>query len=106
MKRKWLVIVALVLAAATWMCRGIETAPKTARITPDSCTAALAAGDSRDEGDRKIAELQDQARGGSGRKLALEQLGYRYVARARVRNDAGDYTLAEQTAGCLTSMYP
>ena len=37
---------------------------------------------------------------------AAEHLGYRFVARARMSNDPGDYALAEQAAACLESMQP
>ena len=46
------------------------------------------------------------ARNGAQARDALERLGYLYVARARVSNDAGDYTLADMTAACLTASYP
>ena len=37
---------------------------------------------------------------------AAEHLGYRFVARARVSHDPGDYAIAEQAAACLESMQP
>jgi tetratricopeptide (TPR) repeat protein len=66
-----------------------------------SCAAALAASDDPD-----IARAQAAARGGPHERQALEQLGHVYVARARVRNDAGHYKLAEMTADCLESKHP
>jgi tetratricopeptide (TPR) repeat protein len=39
-------------------------------------------------------------------KAALEQLGYRYIARARMLNNAGDYKLAEKAAECLEAQQP
>ena len=59
-----------------------------------------------EQNDREIARLQNDVRASVDARPALEQLGYRFVARARRTNDAGDYTLAEQTADCLTSRYP
>jgi tetratricopeptide (TPR) repeat protein len=41
-----------------------------------------------------------------GRSRAAEQLGYRFIARARLSNDAGFYTLAEQAALCMASVDP
>ena len=37
---------------------------------------------------------------------AAEQLGYRFIARARLSNDAGYYKVAEQAAACLESIVP
>jgi tetratricopeptide (TPR) repeat protein len=72
----------------------------------DACAAALAAAPERNERDRAIARLQEQARDIARAKGALERLGYAYVARARVTNDDGDYKLAELTADCLDTRYP
>jgi tetratricopeptide (TPR) repeat protein len=73
----------------------------------DPCVVALAAApDSRLEVDRTIARLQDEARQQPRARRAVEQLGYQYVARARVHNDAGAYTLAEKAAECLESIDP
>ena len=57
------------------------------------------------ENDREIARCRTRCASVDARP-ALEQSGYRFVARARRTNDAGDYTLAERTADCLTSRYP
>ena len=74
---------------------------------PLACEAALAAGPERGDHDRTIARLQQDARDSNpGARGALERLGYAYVARARVRNDAGDYKLAEATAACLDARFP
>ena len=37
---------------------------------------------------------------------AIERIGYRLIARARLTNDDGDYTLATNTAECLESRHP
>ena len=57
-------------------------------------------------GDRDIATLQDDLRAGRAAARAAEHLGYRFVARARIANDPGDYAVAEQAAACLASMQP
>ena len=67
---------------------------------------ALAPSAGSSENDREIARLQIEVRASVDARPALEQLGYRFVARARRTNDAGDYKLAERTADCLTSRYP
>ena len=78
----------------------------TSAATPDSCAAALAPAPEQSDRDRAIARAQLGARGPGETRAALEQLGFLYVARARVANDPGDYTLASLTAGCLESRYP
>ena len=107
MKHKLLVLILLVTAiAATASCRQ----PKAALVRSDaasaSCVVALAPATQQNEIDRDIARLQEQARRQPDPKQALEQLGYRYVARARVANDPGDYKLAEKTAECIESASP
>ena len=57
-------------------------------------------------GDRDIAKLQDDVRERRAAARAAEHLGYRFVARARMSNDPGDYAMAEQAAACLESMQP
>ena len=56
--------------------------------------------------DRAIAAAQQDAGSGSQAGHALERLGYLFVARARLSNDPGDYTLAEKTADCLDARQP
>ena len=53
-------------------------------------------GDSRN--DREISRLQQQIRTGRNLQLALEQLGWAFVAKARESFDPGFYKLAEQCA--------
>ena len=40
------------------------------------------------------------------RRRAAEQLGYRFISRARLTNDPGFYKVAEQAAACLESIAP
>jgi tetratricopeptide (TPR) repeat protein len=63
--------------------------------------AAASAGD-----DSEIARLQADLRDGRSPARAAEQLGYRFISRARLSNDAGFYTVAEQAAACLESIEP
>jgi tetratricopeptide (TPR) repeat protein len=72
----------------------------------DACAAALAPAAGQSERDRAIARAQHDAGTPARAHGALERLGYLYIARARVSNDHGDYTLAEKAAGCLESRYP
>src|SRR5262245_3441894 len=68
-----------------------------------ACRAVIAApaGDDRD-----IARLQQDLRQRAQAPRAAEQLGYRFVARARVSNNSLDYAVAEQAAACLESLTP
>jgi tetratricopeptide (TPR) repeat protein len=94
------VVLALLVAPA---CNGSQ--PQTARATTLSrpCQVAVAA-DAGD--DATIATLQRDVRERRAPTRAAEQLGYRYIAKARLSNDAGFYTIAEQTAACLESFEP
>jgi tetratricopeptide (TPR) repeat protein len=67
---------------------------------------AFAPGRDQNDADREIARTQREARSVRRARQAIERLGYLYVARARVSNDAGDYKLAEAAAECLDSWYP
>jgi tetratricopeptide (TPR) repeat protein len=89
----------LVLAA----CHAAPLPPPPQVQTPTPCTVALAP---QADGDGEIRRLQDQARDAADPRHALEQLGYRYIARARTLNDPGDYTLAEKSAECLEMRQP
>src|SRR4029077_16672593 len=41
-----------------------------------------------------------------GTPAPREQLGYQFIARARIANDPGDYTLAERVATCIDEQQP
>jgi len=64
-------------------------------------TIAAAAGD-----DAEIVKLQADLRDQRAPARAAEQLGYRFISKARLSNDAGFYTRAEQAAACLDSLQP
>lgn len=85
-------------------CNRATTVSEPAR--PDlnrACSIAIAA-DARQDSDiatlqRDLAERRTPAR-------AAERLGYRFIAMARLSNDPGYYTVAEQAAACLESITP
>jgi len=107
MKPRSVVLTLLVLVTAgTAGCRQPKGPLVRSDGPPAACVVALAPATQRNETDREIAQLQEQARRAPNPKETLEQLGYRYVARARVGNDPGDYKLAEKTAECLESASP
>ena len=93
--------VALVLPFAHACSR---TTPQTdASALNPACLVAVAA----DAGnDADISTLQRDLRERRAPARAAEQLGYRFVARARLSNDAGFYKVAEQAAACLESIEP
>ena len=107
MKPRSIALILLVtVIAATAACRPPKAPLIRSDAAPAACVVALASATQLNETDRDIARLQEQARREPNPKQALEQLGYRYVARARVANDPGDYKLAEQTAECIESTSP
>ena len=67
-----------------------------------ACLMAVAANAGND---KDIVKLQQDLRERRDPRAA-EHLGYRFVARARLSNDPGDYTVAEQAAACLESITP
>jgi tetratricopeptide (TPR) repeat protein len=104
--RSFVPILLVTVTAATASCRQPEAPLVRSDVAPAACVVALAPATQQSETDRDIARLQEQARREPNPKQALEQLGYRYVARARVANDPGDYKLAEKTAECIESTAP
>ena len=72
-------------------------------VVDRACLVAIAADPG---GDHDIAALQENLRAHRDAARAAEHLGYRFIARARLSNDTGDYTVAEQAAACLESIVP
>jgi tetratricopeptide (TPR) repeat protein len=83
--------------------RTVSHTESAASARPDrACQVVIAANAGSD---KDIARLQDDLRQRRDARAA-EHLGYRFVARARLTNDSGDYTVAEQAAACLESITP
>src|SRR6266545_5952030 len=101
MKQQVLAVLAVVLAAAAVCCGRADSRPHAMFATSGPCQVALAPGPREREVDRAIGELQERARQHIHSREALEQLGYQFVARARLANDPGDYKLADNVAQCL-----
>jgi tetratricopeptide (TPR) repeat protein len=85
-------------------------APSSASSSPgttqlDACAVALASSAAQQTSTDAIGRAMAEARGPNSRS-ALERLGYLYVARARISNDPGDYTLANKAAECLELRFP
>jgi tetratricopeptide (TPR) repeat protein len=81
--------------------RGKPVAANPVQIRACAVTIAAGSGDDHD-----IAKLQEDLREQRAPARAAEQLGYRFISKARLTNDAGFYTVAEQAAGCLESIQP
>jgi tetratricopeptide (TPR) repeat protein len=107
-------LVLVVSAAFVSACRdrsstavGVATVSAAAgRAEDPSCRRALAPLSGGGELARQIATLQSRAAPGPLRAAALEQLGYAFVARARLANDPGLYDAALDAAGCLATENP
>lgn len=96
--------VSLLVWLATSACRPEKASPPAQ--APGSLAIALAPQPGDDRPAREIARLQRDIRAGKNPNLALEQLGWAYVARARTSFDPGYYKLAEHCALALASHQP
>lgn len=80
-------------------------------LTGDACDIALMSSNASitgtlSETDKSIARYQQILVNSPEAFSKLEQLGWAYVAKARETRDSGYYTLAEQTALCMTFQQP
>ena len=80
-----------------------STTPGASPIQHRACQVSIAASAG---GNDNIAKLQADLRDQRAPARAAEQLGYYFVSQARLTNDAGFYTIAEQAADCLDSIQP
>ena len=96
--------VAIALSLLTGCGRGNGPSPSTSATDP--CAVALAAHRGSSALDQDIARLQERARQARDRPVALERLGWTFVAKARVSFDPGFYKLAEQAALCMSTGMP
>jgi tetratricopeptide (TPR) repeat protein len=95
-----LTLAGLVAAACT---RTSQQPQSTQPVAVDRSCLFTVAADAKD--DQDITRLQrDLRERRDGR--AAEQLGYRFIARARLSNDSANYAVAEQAAACLESITP
>jgi hypothetical protein len=101
MKPIWTVTVVLVLLFSQ-ACSRTDVSTESSELDR-SCRVVIAA---TADGDTGIASLQRNLRERSAPARAAEQLGFRFVARARLSNDAGLYKVAEQGAACVYSLAP
>lgn len=73
---------------------------------PDPLTLVLVPQAGDDKADLEIRHIQEQVQQGRNRNLALEQLGWAFVSKARESFDAGYYKLAEQCALAIEQSDP
>src|SRR5690606_21988746 len=105
MKVVWSVTFAMLLSFAP-ACGRADSRVSTDNLSAPfdrSCLVAVAADSG---GDAEISRLQQNLRERRLASRAAEDLGYRFVSRARLSNDDGFYTVAEQAALCLESFEP
>ncbi len=93
----------LALVFSSTSCSTAKSAPVAA--TPKPCALALASQTGNSALDQEIVRWQQKAR--SDRKdvvnLSLEQLGWKYIEKARATYDPGYFKLAEACAECLSA---
>ena len=95
---------ALMLCLAASACRPEKQSHQTSALNSLAIVLSPQPGD--DRAAKEISRLQQQIRDGKNIELALEQLGWAYVARARSSFDPGYYKLAEQCALALEAKQP
>jgi tetratricopeptide (TPR) repeat protein len=101
MKVSWSLTTVALLLPLAMSCN--RTSPPPRESTPDrTCVVATTASPGSDS---EIATLQKDLREHRSARAA-EHLGYRFIALARLSNDAGYYKVAEQAASCLESITP
>lgn len=99
---------ALALAFSTTSCTTAKSAPNTTTSPagPQPCALALATHTGTTALDQEIIRWQQKAR--SEKKdlanMSLEQLGWKYIEKARVQYDPGYFKLAAACAECLNSI--
>ncbi|MGI8435885.1 MAG: tetratricopeptide repeat protein [Chthoniobacterales bacterium] len=104
-----LLLVALVIAGALIQRQTSRSSPKAASKSPRTLTPlemALIPQQGEDASDREIRALQDKIRQGQQPAALLEQLGWAFIAKARLSSDPGFYDLAEQSARALLDKAP
>ena len=101
MRVAWALVAAACIGASS-ACHRPTPVPEAARLDEECVVAATAdAG-----GNRTIASLQADLKATRSPDRAAEQLGYQFIARARLTNDPGYYTVAERAAACVETVRP
>lgn len=95
---------ALVLCSIAACGRDAAVAESVPRPTLDRACRVAVAADAR--GDGEISRLQRALGERRAPARTAEQLGYRFIALARLSNDPGYYAMAERAAACFASIAP
>jgi len=99
-----ILLISALVVSLTACSRTSSPEKSTEPVGPDrGCVVAIAASHG---GEDSIAKLQQDLRDRRAPARAAEQLGYRFISRARLTNDPGFYKVAEQAAACLESIAP
>jgi tetratricopeptide (TPR) repeat protein len=107
MRVRSMLVCLIALSSAGVACRpGPRPAEAAATPADDPCRLALAPVASGGPLAAEIAALQQRAADPRQDEAALEQLGYMFVARARLSHDEALYTAAVETAACLERRHP
>ena len=111
MRVPWMVVCLTAVCLGGAACRPgpVETAAASAPMLDpgaESCRYALAPLAGEGPFTTEIAAQQRRAADPRADEAALEQLGYLFVARARLAHDDGLYTAALETASCLERRHP
>jgi tetratricopeptide (TPR) repeat protein len=98
----------LFLSAVLVSLSGCSISPEvsTRQEGPDPCAIALTPHAGETKLDQEISRLQVEARKSSNPSRALDQLGWRFVSKARISSDPGYYKMAERCADCMESKTP
>ena len=91
------------LALSSTGCNPAQSA--TEKPAPQPCALALAASSGTTKLDQEIARWQQKARSEKPdvAQLSLEQLGWKYIEKARTSYDPGYFKLAEACAQCMNA---
>jgi tetratricopeptide (TPR) repeat protein len=95
-------LAAVCVAPLITACHHQKPEPRAARLDSPCIVAATADSGGSDA----IAKLQTELRASRSPDRVAEQLGYHFVARARLTNDPGYYTVAERAAACVETVRP
>jgi tetratricopeptide (TPR) repeat protein len=101
MRVAWALLAAACIGSSSACHR--PTPPPEATRLDDACVVAATADAG---GNSTIASLQADLKATRAPDRAAEQLGYHFVARARLTNDPGYYTVAERAAACVETVRP
>jgi tetratricopeptide (TPR) repeat protein len=99
-------LIVTALTASVDSSSAVQNSANVSAMDKDPCVLALVPHEGSDKQDLEIIRLQTRVRSATDPSGWLEQLGWAFVAKARVSFDPGFYKLAEQCALCLDEKKP